>query len=314
MYTSDGLSYTALEADVIYKTYLDSVQNFDPGTGWDWTWYDAPFDNGLTMGCMVNSRTFGVCDVQPFNNFTLEIMDVFERNGNPVDNWKFGAIIDYDIGTDTADIDRDISTGWSYTAGGLGDVAWGNTKLPFAGADHCGIAPAGTSLEPMINVKAIDADQALWDDVYWDSAYYNMSLPPGAYGHSAVSLGGDQEYHGTYVWNDFAGNDTITFAIAQWGIDGLTNVADPANYAAQAQLLNKWVGFDRGDLNNDGVTLDLADLVYMINYMYYGGPGPIPFMHCGDLDGVAGVDNGDLLYMVDFYFGSGDCPILGWAF
>jgi hypothetical protein len=315
MYSSDGLSYTALEADVVYKTYLDSVQNFDPGSGWDFTWYDAPFDNSLTMGCMANTRTFGVCDQLPFANFTLEIMEIFERNGNPVTDWKFGAIIDYDIGTDTADIDRSISTGWSYTAGAMGDVAWGNTKLPFGTAPVFGTVPAGTSMEPMINVKAIDADQALWDDVYWDSCYYNLSLPPGAHGHSAVSLGGDQEYHGTYVWNDFAGSDTIRFAIAQWGYAGLSNVDDPANYAAQAHLMNAWVGFDKGDWNGDGVKCDIADLVYAINYFFYGGPGPIPFMHVGDWDASGGpLTSADLVAMIEFYFGSGDVPALDWAF
>jgi hypothetical protein len=33
--------------------------------------------------------------------------------------------------------------------------------------------------------------------------------------------------------------------------------------------------FERGDVNNDCMIIDLGDVVYLIDYVYYGGPAPV---------------------------------------
>lgn len=307
-HTTDGFTYTELVGNIVYKSYVDSVQNFDDGGGWDWTWYDAMFDDTLSMGIYTNTRTVGVCDFPELNNVIVEVMEFTERNGDSIPDWKFGAIIDYDIGTDTADIDRSISTAWAYTAGGAGDIAWGQVKLPFG----CGYNP-GTTFEPLKNVYAINADQALWGDFFWDSAYYYMTLPPGAYGHSNVSGGGDQEYFATYAEHDFGGNETFTIGVVNFGFDGLTDVADGATYAGMANFVNQFAGFGRGDVNNDGA-INLADIMYLNNYVVFSGPGPIPFLHLGDVNNDGLTDAADVTYLLDFYFVDGECPVGDWMF
>ena len=300
--SSDGETYDPVYATVVCKSYLDSCQNFDDGTGvYVWYNYDSPFDNDSTMGLFLNTRTVGANGIAALDDFTVEIMEVTERNDAEVLGWKFGAIIDYDIGSDTADIDRDVSTAWAYTLGGGGDVVWGVIKLPFG----CGEADGENyNFEPMKNVVAIDAGQALWGDFFWDSAYHYMTLDPGAYGHSITgSLADDQEFFCTITENDFEGLETYVFAVAHFAMHGVTDPTVSDEFGHIALLANKWCGFGRGDVNDDGA-INLADLVWLNNYVHVDGPGPIPFMHCGDVDGTPGVDAGDVTFMIDFYFGS----------
>jgi len=57
--------------------------------------------------------------------------------------------------------------------------------------------------------------------------------------------------------------------------------------------------------------VDIADLVYLVDFMFGGGPEP-PEMEAADVDGSGGlIDIADLVYLVDFMFGGGpepDCP------
>jgi hypothetical protein len=309
-YSEDGYTYTPLTGDFVAKSYLDSVQNFDLGGGWDWTNYGAPFDDTLTMGLYVNSRTVGVCDFEPLKDLTLEIFEITERNGNDVLDWKFGATMDYDVGGDNTGYAADISTVWNYGEGT--DASWGMIKVPFG----CGMLPDGagytTTFDPAKNARRLFGYGAWWNDIYLDSAYAFMSAPQGNSSQDPA-LGGDEEAHFTLVEHDFAGNETFTFAIANFGKHGLADPTDPAEYAATAKLVNKWAGFGRGDVNNDDV-VDLRDLVYLKNYVYGFGPGPVPFMHLGDVNVDGAVDQGDITYLFDWYFNGGDCPMGDWCF
>ena len=64
--------------------------------------------------------------------------------------------------------------------------------------------------------------------------------------------------------------------------------------------------FETGDVNANG-TVDVGDQVYLYNYLFIGGPSPIPY-EAGDLteDGI--VDVGDLTYMINYLFLSGPLP------
>ncbi|MDH3891670.1 MAG: PKD domain-containing protein [candidate division Zixibacteria bacterium] len=63
-----------------------------------------------------------------------------------------------------------------------------------------------------------------------------------------------------------------------------------------------------GDINNDGLGPDISDLVYMVDYMFNGGPPPeVPAT--ADVDGSGGlIDIADLVYLVDFMFTGGPAP------
>jgi len=61
-----------------------------------------------------------------------------------------------------------------------------------------------------------------------------------------------------------------------------------------------------GDVNADGQAADIADLVYLVAWMFSGGPAPIP-MDSGDVncDGGAQPDIADLVYMIAYMFSGG---------
>jgi len=66
----------------------------------------------------------------------------------------------------------------------------------------------------------------------------------------------------------------------------------------------------RGDIDNSGAPpIDIADLVYLVDFMFNGGPPPMCFDE-GDVDAsdVEPIDIADLVYLVDFMFNSGPAP------
>ncbi len=66
----------------------------------------------------------------------------------------------------------------------------------------------------------------------------------------------------------------------------------------------------RGDIDRSGGSgaVDIADLVYLVNFMFRGGPAP-PCPEEADVDAVGGADIGDLVYLVNYMFQSGPPPV-----
>ena len=65
----------------------------------------------------------------------------------------------------------------------------------------------------------------------------------------------------------------------------------------------------RGDIDHNGTGPDIADLVYLVNYMFNGGPEP-PCMEEADINGdAAGPDIADLVYLVNYMFNGGPPPV-----
>jgi len=67
----------------------------------------------------------------------------------------------------------------------------------------------------------------------------------------------------------------------------------------------------RGDLDHSdgGTPIDIADLVYLVDYMFNGGPAPLCWDE-GDVDGsgTPPIDISDLVYLVDYMFTGGPPP------
>lgn len=66
---------------------------------------------------------------------------------------------------------------------------------------------------------------------------------------------------------------------------------------------------NRGDIDhsNGGTPIDIADLVYLVDFMFNSGPEP-PCNDEADIDGSGGIDISDLVYLVDFMFSGGPGP------
>ncbi|MFQ6002212.1 MAG: dockerin type I domain-containing protein [Candidatus Zixiibacteriota bacterium] len=64
--------------------------------------------------------------------------------------------------------------------------------------------------------------------------------------------------------------------------------------------------FILGDANDDG-NIDVSDVVYLINYLFVGGPEPSPFQ-AGDANSDEVVDIADVVYLINYLFLDGPPP------
>jgi len=63
-----------------------------------------------------------------------------------------------------------------------------------------------------------------------------------------------------------------------------------------------------GDANYDG-DVNIADVVYLINYIFHDGWGPIPYL-AGDANSDDNVNIGDAVYLASYIFGDGPSPLV----
>jgi hypothetical protein len=69
------------------------------------------------------------------------------------------------------------------------------------------------------------------------------------------------------------------------------------------------IGFPCGDWDGTN-SIDIADAVYLVRYIFGGGPLPVDVKH-GDIDCSGDVNIGDAVYMVSYIFGGGPAPCAG---
>jgi hypothetical protein len=62
-----------------------------------------------------------------------------------------------------------------------------------------------------------------------------------------------------------------------------------------------------GDANNSG-TVDVGDIVHLINYLYRGGAAPVPILCVGDANHDGTVDVGDIVHLINYLFRGGPAP------
>jgi hypothetical protein len=62
----------------------------------------------------------------------------------------------------------------------------------------------------------------------------------------------------------------------------------------------------RGDVNRDGV-INISDVVYLINYLFIGGPAPDP-LALGDANCDGVVNGADVVYLINYLFIGGPPP------
>ncbi|MFQ6114920.1 MAG: dockerin type I domain-containing protein, partial [bacterium] len=68
----------------------------------------------------------------------------------------------------------------------------------------------------------------------------------------------------------------------------------------------KGVWYLRGDPNKDNI-IDVADVVYLINYLFVGGPPPIVF-ESGDVNDDDQINVADIVYLINYLFVGGPGP------
>ena len=64
----------------------------------------------------------------------------------------------------------------------------------------------------------------------------------------------------------------------------------------------------RGDVTED-CKINSTDIIYLVNYVFKGGPEPKPETEAGNVDCKGGVTSADIIYLVNFVFKGGPPPL-----
>jgi len=297
-YTTDGgLTYPALLGDLCSFAVIDTGQDF--GT--------YPNQTGPSMGILVKYREVGAYGPD-FGDFKLVVADIINRSATtPVSGLYYGNYQDWDISAGgTADNGNgDVDQGLVYENTAPAQVR-GQIGLPSKGSYW----PDGTKTDPMYNVRILGNADFVYNEELLDSLYWAVdAFPEGGVTFSAsASASGtpaDHSYIAAFGKVTLAPADTKTYGFAMWGSDA---AASPlVDMAARAKFINKFAGFDRGDIDNNGV-IDLRDLVRLQRFLHSGGPGPTPFMHLGDVNCDTFVDGADCQLLANYLFNGGTPP------
>ena len=62
-----------------------------------------------------------------------------------------------------------------------------------------------------------------------------------------------------------------------------------------------------GDANEDGI-INVGDVVYLVSYLYKGGPPPVPNECVGDVNNDEIVNLGDVVYLISYLYKGGPVP------
>ena len=103
---------------------------------------------------------------------------------------------------------------------------------------------------------------------------------------------------GVYTW-------TIPDTPSDSCLVRISEVADniPSDQSDSLFSIVTWI---RGDANGDGA-IDIADVVYLINYLFIDGPAPNP-LDAGDANCDGTVDIADVVYLINYLFIDGPPP------
>lgn len=329
MSTDNGATYTPINGTIINYAYVDSIQEFrtegqgdDDFSSWDWEYPwsvgEAAYSDTLSEGYAFRGMVaeYGIVDVPEFNNFVISRHSVYSRYGYAINDMYMACYIDYDVGDydlNRAGYNADYSVAWMYDRT-VTTEGWGAIKVPF-----------GPGFEPMKNAYSTTYPSFLQDpEPNFDSLFVWMSDRTGL--HELETTDDDRRLFFTLgeldlpAWNydPLADKDDVPdSAFAEvgavlFGFNALTDMTDPEEYGPTALFVNKFCGFGRGDVNDDG-NMNLIDIIYLNSYVFHGGNGPFPFEHLGDVNGDGALDVLDIIYMIDWYFNAGPAPVGEWA-
>ena len=124
-----------------------------------------------------------------------------------------------------------------------------------------------------------------------DTAVFSFGIAPGS-----DSLGGELELQITTQTGKVWKKKLLLYVVPR-----LVTLAIQTN--GSCCDISEYELYTPGDANGDE-KITLIDIVYVVNYVFRGGPEPIPFFLSGDMNEDARVDLTDILLLVNYVFSS----------
>ena len=202
---------------------------------------------------------------------------------------------------------------WSVTNGAI-NSGQGTTTLNFT------VGSAGTLTLNVTVTTSANCSDAKSANVNVISAVTVTSITPATgstFGGQPVTIGGTGFVSGATVTiggsaatNVVFVNSTTIKAKTPAHAGGTVNVVVTNPDTGTGTLTNGYTYVpQKFDPNNDGV-IDAADVFYLVNYLFLGGPAPVGpnGMLSGDANGDLVVDPADIFYVVHYVFDGGPAP------
>ena len=277
------------------------------------------------------------------SNWIIQILKISVIDGEIHDSLNIGEAIDWDIPSDSASRNR---SGFSaperliYQMGSEynddDDVEcqensdrYGGIELLAIRVDDDGSSTLDTTAH---SYGAYTEDNSAW--VYPAGGFIESELDSMMTTNEGYVIESDSIDADLHMMMTFKSNYTLTPTKTIWIFKCLiTSRIGYAAFIASAQECHQWyqdnlvappcgccneinIPLGRGDVDyaNNGAwdAIDISDLVYLVDYMFTGGPTP-PCWSEANVDGAGpddntGIDISDLVYLVDYMFTGGPPP------
>jgi hypothetical protein len=296
--------YTSLEQD--YRFYDDILID---------TMYAKFYhDNGLSLD--VEMFAIGIdpggwaCIGLPCGDLVIQKFVITNTGVEPLTDLEWGLFMDWDVhlgdvNTSFGGGDSSLNTGWAYDSTYEADVEY-TTLLPSV--------PGKISPSYQVFVQQVPVYDAMPGP--YDSLKTLMELPYWVLPDKTPAGAGVFDYG--YLMNSenftLAPGEQILQEYIFW-IDTQIPSTDYAAFKCKLYKLLRMVGFYRGDVGDFATgaaspgKLDIADIVYLVAYVFKGGPPPKPFVDQGDVncDGLTKIE--DIVFLTAYVLrGSGIPP------
>ncbi len=179
------------------------------------------------------------------------------------------------------------------------------TAFAVAEAADSGFVIAGSAFAGMQLTRIGGHGQLLWQRTYGGNgatAYAITNTPDGGFVIGGTILLKVSPL-GDSLWS--ATLPGVAKAVVR-DIDGSIMVAGCGAVEPDAYLIKYVFPHPCGDANADG-SVDIFDAVYLIAYIFSGGPAPSP-LAAGDANSDGSVDISDVVYLIAYIFSGGPAP------
>jgi hypothetical protein len=226
----------------------------------------------------------------------IEHVFVLENQGADVLGLQSGIINDVDIGDNACLMDYDAvhNSMWMWDTAN-DTLVFGMTKKPAIVGDY---AITGWGL---LNGARI------YDKQVFDSLFIWMQS--GTWQIDDAGAGDDMAFLLADVPFDLMAGQVRIEKWLKWGYPGtIAAGGDDADWKHFLFNILHQEGFYRGDANKDG-NLNVSDVIFMINYLFKGGPIPVEFKNQMDVNCDGETNVSDVIYTINYLFKGGPAPI-----